>query len=120
MLSLLFALFMRRQLSSEGQTLPTDPVSSYLPSSILMSRGDFLTSTALLGSIAFSLYFSTINPSYILSLIFCFLQLNAVLFYFFGFTMANGESARGLYEDARDGVRRISERVSNTVTGRVI
>jgi hypothetical protein len=56
----------------------------------------------------------------LLSLIFCFLQLNAVLFYFFGFTMANGESARGLYDDARDGVRQISERVTNTVTGRVI
>ena len=85
-----------------------------------MSRGDFFATTALLSSIALSLYFSTIHPSYLLSLIFCFLQLNAVLFYFFGFTMANGESARGLYEDARDGVRRISERVTNTVTGRVI
>ena len=55
-----------------------------------------------------------------MSLIFCFLQLNAVLFYFFGFTLANGDSARGLYDEARDGLSRVSERVRNTVTGRVI
>ena len=31
-----------------------------------------------------SLYFSVIDPSYLLSLLFCFLQMNAILFYFFG------------------------------------
>lgn len=120
MLSLLFSLFIRRQLSASPEGTPADPLSQYLPQSLLMSRGDFIATTALLSSIVLSLYFSTIHPSYLLSLIFCFLQLNAVLFYFFGFTMANGESARGLFDDARDGVRRVTERVQNTVTGRVI
>jgi len=120
MLSLLFSLFMRRHLSASPDGANPDGLSGYLPQSLLLTRGDFFATTALLSSIALSLYFSTINPSYLLSLLFCFLQLNAVLFYFFGFTLANGDSARGLYEDARDGISRVTERVQNTVTGQVI
>jgi hypothetical protein len=69
MLSLLFALFMRRHLNSEA---PSDGLSRFIPSSMVDTR-DTLATTFLLASISGSIYFSAVNPSYLLSLLFCFL-----------------------------------------------
>ena len=82
MLSLLFSLFMRRNLQ-ETPEVSQDGLSRYLPTSLTAAR-DQIATTALLASVAMSLYFSVIDPSYLLSLLFCFLQMNAILFYFFG------------------------------------
>ena len=36
---------------------------------------DQIATTALLGSVAMSLYFSVMDPSYLMSLLFCFIQV---------------------------------------------
>ena len=43
-------------------------------------------SLLLISSMLLALYFSLINPKYVLSLLFCLLELNAVVFYFFNTT----------------------------------
>lgn len=100
MLTLLFSLFLRRNLQSDGQN---DGLSRLIPNSMAAGR-DQLATGALLGSVALSLYFSVVNPSYILSLIFCFLQMNAVLFYFFGaFPLGDALSGSSLGSASRQG-----------------
>jgi hypothetical protein len=42
------------------------------------------------------------------------------MFYFFGITFANGDSTRELFSDAREGVRNVTARLQNTITGQVI
>lgn len=48
----------------------------------LFIQKNLIASLVLLGSIAMSLYFSLIAPSYLMSLIFCCIQLNAILYFF--------------------------------------
>jgi len=69
MLSLLFALFLRRNLGA-----PADPLTPFIPGSLLDTR-DIIATSGLLLSVAFSLYFSVVDNSYIFSLIFCILQV---------------------------------------------
>jgi len=116
MISLLFALFMRRHLNTEPET-SSDGLSRFIPSSMLDTR-DTLATTFLLASISGSLYFSTVNPSYVLSLIFCFLQMNAVLFYFFG-VFYNPVSYNGadLMQSARSSLGNLRDRVQTTIAG---
>jgi len=119
MLSLLFSLFMRRQLN-QSQENSQDGLSRFIPSSMLDTR-DTIATTALLGSITGSLYFSVVNPSYLLSLVFCFLQLNAVLFYFFGVVYTPGsQSGSQLLSSARSSLGSLRDRVQTTIAGQAI
>ena len=72
MLSLLFSLFMRRSLNATGESGNDFGLNRFIPNSMTAAR-DHIATGALLGSVALSLYFSVINPSYLLSLFFCFL-----------------------------------------------
>jgi hypothetical protein len=74
MLTLLFSLFLRRSLNATGESSNDYGLNRFIPNSMTAAR-DQIATGALLGSVVFSLYFSVINPSYILSLFFCFLQV---------------------------------------------
>lgn len=86
----------------------------------MLTSRDAIATTALLASIGGSIYFSQVHSSYIWSLLFCFLQMNAVMFYFFGITFANGDSTRELFSEARSAVSNIGSRMQSTITGQVI
>jgi hypothetical protein len=78
----------------------------------MLDTRDTLATTFLLASISGSIYFSSVNPSYLLSLLFCFLQINAVLFYFFGVVYTPGsESGSQLLSSARSSLGSLRDRV---------
>eukprot|EP00347_Sterkiella_histriomuscorum_P008562 403344619 len=70
---------------------------------------NIVASTVLIISIVMSLYFSIVSSSYLMSLIFCFIQLNAVILFFFntfpagkaGMKMAHGAAKTMLSSNFR-------------------
>jgi hypothetical protein len=87
----------------------------------MLDTRDTLATTFLLASISGSLYFSAVNPSYLLSLLFCFLEFNAVLFYFFGVIYTPGSTQTGnLITSARETMSNIGQRVQSSLAGAVI